>query len=114
MYKEQRFKGMRVNDSGQKLHFRLFNDGSPYSIPDGATVTFEAYLDGASTLKINDANHVTVLEQTENNIGRAYYTVQNGDFTTGDAGDYWCRMKVNTITSYEAKLPVSEEYSNGE
>ena len=115
MVREQRFDAIRENDYGQELHFWLTNlDGSAYEIPDGATVTFEAYLEDATSLTVNDTSHVTVPTQENDDIGHCHYTIQSGDFGADSAGTYWCRMKVNTITSMEAKLPVKAEYSNGE
>lgn len=115
MVREQRFDGIRELDSGQLLHFYLTNlDGAAYAIPGGATVTFEAYLDGATTLTVDNTANVTVPTQTGDDIGHCYYTVQTDDFDGSSAGTYWCRMKVNTITSAEAKLIVKDEYSNGE
>ena len=114
MYRVQNFV-IRESDSGHVLHFYLTElDGTAYEVPDGATVTFEAYLDGASSLFVNDTTHVTVPTQTGDDIGHVYYTVQASDFGADSAGTYWCRMKVNTITSAEAKLVVKGEYSNGE
>ena len=115
MSREQRFDGVREGDYGHELHFYLTNlDGSAYSIPSGATVTFEAYKDGETSLTIDDTNNVTVPTQSGDDIGHCYYTVQSGDFDSSSAGTYWCRMKVNTITSAEAKLVVKDEFSNGE
>jgi hypothetical protein len=115
MVREQRFDAIRENDYGQELHFYLTNlDGSAYSIPGDATVTFEAYLEDATSLTVNDTAHVTTPTQTGDDIGHCYYTIQSADFDGTSAGTYWCRMKVNTITSGEAKLPVKDEYSNGE
>ena len=114
MVREQKFV-LRESDYGHELHFYLTKmDGSAYEIPDGATVTFEAYLTGATELTVNDTAHVTVPTQTGSDIGHCYYTVQSSDFDGDSAGTYWCRIKVNTITSSEAKLVVKDEYSDGE
>ena len=107
---EQRFM-IRENDYGHQLHFYLtVPDGSAYSIPGGATITFECYKDGATSLTVTDTTHVTLVEATD---GHVYYTVQSGDFGADSSGTYWCRIKVNTITSEEAKLVVKDEYGDG-
>lgn len=111
MAREQKFI-LRENDYGHTLNFYLtLPDGSAYVIPDGATVTFEAYKDGATSLTVDDSTHTTIEDADD---GHVSYTVQNGDFGASSAGTYWCRMKVNNITSEEAELVVKDEYSNGE
>lgn len=111
MVREQAFI-VRENDYGHEFHFYFtLPDGDAYSIPDGATITFEAYKDGATSLTIEDSTHTEVVSQAE---GHVKYTVQDGDFGADSSGDYWCRMKANNITSEEAKLAIKDEYSNGE
>lgn len=111
MSREQKFI-IRENDYGQELHFYLTNiDGSIYEIPAGATVTFEAYLEGATSLTVNNTANVTL---DGSDASHCYYTVQSADFGASSAGTYWCRMKVNTTTSSEVELVVKDEYSNGE
>ena len=117
MYKEQRVKGIQENDYGQLLHFWLYTEDnsvrSPYEISDAAIVTFEIYLDGASVLFFSNTANVTVPTQTGDDIGHCYYTIQSDNFGNDSAGTYWCRMKVNTVTSGEAKLIVKDEFSSG-
>ena len=99
----------QLGDYGHVLRFYFTEpDGSAYAIPAEATVTFEAYVDGGSTLTINDAENVTI----EDGRLSCYYTTQSGDIST--AGKYWCRVKVNNITSHEAEWTVRAEYPSGE
>jgi len=108
MPRKQKFIS-QVGDYGHVFTFYLYEvDGSAYAIPAEATVTFEAYVDAGSSLTITDTAHVTI------NDGRlsCYYTTQSGDIST--AGTYWCRMKINNITSFEAKWVVKSEYPSGE
>lgn len=108
MTREQKFIS-QLSDYGHIFTFNLYElDGSAYEIPEAATVTFEAYTDGGAELTITDTAHVTI------NEGRlsCYYTTQSGDIST--EGTYWCRMKINNITSSEAKWIVKGEYPSGE
>lgn len=106
---------VRENDSDQQLHFWLVElDGTAWPIPDLAVVTFEAYLDGASEMTVSDTDHVTVPLQGAGDVGHCFYTTQVEDFVTGDAGRYWCRILVDTITAAEVELQVKSEYSDGE
>jgi len=99
----------QLNDYGHVLRFYLTEpDGSAYAIPAEATVTFEAYINDGSALAITDTAHVTI----ETGRTSCYYTTQSGDIST--AGKYWCRMKVNNITSFEAEWTVKAEYPSGE
>ena len=108
MGREQKF----ITQLGDYGHIFTFNlnefDGTAYTIPDGATVTFEAYVDGGSALTINNTANVTIVDGRQS----CYYTTQSGDIST--AGTYWCRMLVNNITSFEAKWIVKSEYPSGE
>jgi hypothetical protein len=111
MLRDQKFI-VREADYGEELHFCLRDlKGKAYAIPTGATITFECYADGAVTLTVNDSTHTAVVMASD---GHVKYTIQSADFGTSAAGIYWCRIKVNGITSFEAALIVKDEYSNGE
>lgn len=100
----------RLNDYGHEFHWKLTEpDGSIYVIPGGATITFEAYLDEGSSLLVNDSTNTAIVDADD---GHVKYTTQTG--SPSAAGIYWCRMKINNITSEEAKWIVVGEYSGGE
>jgi hypothetical protein len=95
---------IRAGDYGHELDFYVLDEnGSPYDIPESATVTFECRLDGAEALFITDTDHVTIVDDPG---GQLRYTVQSGDFAAGDEGSYWCRMLINNITTSEVPLTV--------
>lgn len=103
---------IRENDYGQSLHFWLTEaDKTAYEINGGSTVSFEAYVKGSAVLLVDDNTHVTVPVQTGDDIGHCYYTTQSADFGDTSAGWYWCRMKVDNITSDEVELEVLDELS---
>jgi hypothetical protein len=99
---------IRAGDYGHELDFYVIDeDGAAYTIPEGATVTFEVRLDGElADLFLTDTEHVTVVDEA---AGHLRYTVQDGDFDLGDDGSYWCRMVINTITTGEVGLTVLPE-----
>jgi len=99
---------IRAGDYGQELDFYVIDeDGAIYTIPEAPTVTFEVRLDGEDVdLFLSDTAHVTVVDGPG---GQLRYTVQTGDFDAADAGSYWCRMKVNNITTSEVALTVQED-----
>ena len=95
---------IRAGDYGHELDFFLIDrDGKPYPIPAEPTITLEARLDGAAVLFLSDNTHVSVINADG---GKARYTVQSGDWDTGDEGLYWLRLVVNTITCAEVPLSV--------
>jgi len=99
---------IRAGDYGQELDFYVIDeDGAIYTIPEAATCTFEVREDGELVdLFLSDTAHVTVVDAPG---GQLRYTVQSGDFDAADAGAYWCRMHVNTITTSEVALTVLDD-----
>lgn len=93
---------IRANDYGHEWDFKLVDEnGAIYVIPEAATVTFEAYLEGTTKLHVSDTAHVTIVDA---DAGHLRYTVQDGDWATSDEGTYYGRMVVNTITSEEVVI----------
>ena len=98
---------IRAGDYGHELDFYILDEnGAVYDLQAGATLTFECRLDGASALFITNTAHVTIVDDPG---GQVRYTVQSGDFDAGDEGSYWCRVKVNNITTSEVPLTVQAD-----
>jgi len=105
---------VREAEYGQELTIELFNeDGSVYEIPDAATLTFLVYADDpdVSAYTVEDSSNIVLVG--DRTLGVVKYTVQNGDFTVSDAGNYWFRVQVNNVSTFEGKLVCLDKFSRG-
>ena len=104
---------VKEGEYGQELTVEIFTEaGAVYEIPDGATLTFLVYPDADPTdYHVEDSvNIVLVGDRT---LGVVKYTVQSDNFEVGAAADYWCAVKVNNVSTYEAKFVCQAKFSRG-